>query len=81
MEDMQKVPFPICSGDSGGLQAGRRWIFFGRRAAEDARVIKTNMKGRRGFQKKEHCVYVFYEAAQELVGGMLHRHVVQIGGC
>lgn len=40
IEDMQKVPFPVCSGDSGRLQAGRHWVVFGRREAEDAKGYK-----------------------------------------
>lgn len=40
-------------------------------------------KGKRGFfkKKKKCCFHAFYETAQELVRGMLHRHFVQTGVC
>lgn len=48
---------------------------------EDGRDIKKEYESKERLSRKEHCVCIFYEATQELVGGMLHRHVVQIRGC
>lgn len=48
---------------------------------EDVRDIENECERMERLSNKECCVYLFYDTAEELVGGMLHRHVVQIGGC
>lgn len=48
---------------------------------EDMRGMKNEYERKERLSKQDCGVHVFYEPTQELAEGMLHRHIVQIGGC
>lgn len=88
-QDTQKEPLPTVMG-SGRLQGWKALDPLWESVAEDVRDIGIGReRGNIGigkereafFLKKKCCFHAFYETAQELVRGMLHRHFVQTGVC